>query len=355
MIPLAAFFAAALASVATLALMLRSALRHWSDVPNHRSLHRVPVPRIGGLGIHVGWIVALGGAAAAGAFPDATGARVAGAGVAVGVALVVGVSLLDDRRSIPPVVRLVVQALAAALLVAGLGVDAVRQILGTLGPEVGGPAPSMLPLVAGVALVLAILWAMNLFNFMDGADGLAGGMALFGCGSYALLAAPAAPEVGVAAAAIAGGAAGFLAFNFPPARVFMGDAGSVPLGYLAAAIGLAGIAAGAWGAWLPPLLFLPFIADATLTLARRALRGERVWEAHREHAYQKLILLGWSHRRNALAWWAAMAACAALAVVLQRATPRVQWAGLAMAAAAAVVILASIEVAWRRSGARSSP
>ena len=89
-------------------------------------------------------------------------------------------------------------------------------------------------------------------------------------------------------------APGFLVFNFPPARVFLGDAGSVPLGFLAGALGAQGALSGAWPMWFPVLVFSPFIVDATVTIARRVARGERIWIAHRDHYYQRLVLSGWT-------------------------------------------------------------
>ena len=161
-------------------------------------------------------------------------------------------------------------------------------------------------------LALATMWVTNLYNFMDGSDGLAGGMALFGFGAYALAAWLAGDAVFVVvAASIAAAAAAFLVFNFPPAKVFMGDAGSIPLGFLAAALGILGWRAGHWPLWFPVLVFSPFIIDASVTLARRLLRGERVWRAHRSHYYQRLVQLGWGHRNTALAEYALMAGCGA--------------------------------------------
>ena len=334
-----AFALAALVAALALRVLLRGALASWHDLPNHRSLHAAPVPRIGGLGIHAGWVAALAAAAALGA------PAWLGPGAAIGLAAIVAVSLLDDWRSVGALPRLVVQAGAAAALVADTGAEAIAA--GAVGQAIAAGGPVMR--LAALALVgLAVLWALNLYNFMDGADGLAGGMAVFGFGTYAALGLQAAPGLALTAAALAGAAAGFLTLNFPPARVFMGDAGSVPLGFLAAALGLAGIAQGAWGWWLPPLAFLPFALDATFTLALRALRGERIWQAHREHAYQKLILMGWSHRRCALAWYGAMAVCAAAALGLGKRPAPVQWLGLAALAAAALAVRAAVESAWRR-------
>jgi UDP-N-acetylmuramyl pentapeptide phosphotransferase/UDP-N-acetylglucosamine-1-phosphate transferase len=165
-------------------------------------------------------------------------------------------------------------------------------------------------------LVLVIAWMTNLFNFMDGADGLAGGMSAVGFGVLAI----AAHRAGVAelagiSLALSAASAGFLVFNFPPARVFLGDAGSVPLGFLAGALGLQGATTDAWPGWFPVLVFSPFIVDATATLARRLVAGERVWRAHRSHYYQRLVLGGWSKRRLAMGAWALMALAGASALV----------------------------------------
>ena len=163
--------------------------------------------------------------------------------------------------------------------------------------------------------VLAVTWLTNLYNFMDGSDGLAAGMALFGFGAFAL-AAFAAGDMALAvfSASLAGAAAAFLLFNFAPARIFLGDVGSVPLGFLAGALGLAGWRDDAWPLWFPALVFAPFIFDASVTLLRRLVRGEPVWRAHREHYYQRLVRLGTGHRATALAAYALMLACAAAAL-----------------------------------------
>jgi UDP-N-acetylmuramyl pentapeptide phosphotransferase/UDP-N-acetylglucosamine-1-phosphate transferase len=112
--------------------------------------------------------------------------------------------------------------------------------------------------------------------------------------------------------ATAGAIAGFLIFNVPGGRIFLGDAGSVPLGFLGAAISLIGIQRDIWPPSLPLLLFMPLYTDALLTLARRLLRGERIWEAHREHAYQRLVQSGWPHHRVAAVYAMATLATAVL-------------------------------------------
>jgi UDP-N-acetylmuramyl pentapeptide phosphotransferase/UDP-N-acetylglucosamine-1-phosphate transferase len=160
-------------------------------------------------------------------------------------------------------------------------------------------------------LILGLVWMTNLYNFMDGSDGLAGGMTTFGFGAYAIAAGLQghAPLM-MLALCTAAAAAGFLLFNFPPARIFIGDVGSVPLGLLAGAVGLMGWRAGIWPLIFPLVVFAPFVVDATVTLLKRVFRRERIWKAHREHYYQRLILSGWTHRRLAIAEYAVMLICA---------------------------------------------
>jgi UDP-N-acetylmuramyl pentapeptide phosphotransferase/UDP-N-acetylglucosamine-1-phosphate transferase len=121
-----------------------------------------------------------------------------------------------------------------------------------------------------------------------------------------------------------------LLFNFDPARIFMGDVGSIPLGFLAASLGLVGIQREVWPLWFPVLVFAPFIVDATVTLLRRAWRREKIWQAHREHYYQRLVQSGWSHRKLALHEYALMAAISASACWMLDWPPVAQAAGLAV-------------------------
>jgi UDP-N-acetylmuramyl pentapeptide phosphotransferase/UDP-N-acetylglucosamine-1-phosphate transferase len=290
------------------------------DQPNARSLHDRPVPRLGGIAMTIGVAAA---AAWIGAFP---------AWLAIALALAL-VSFADDVRSLPVAARLAAHFGAALAMLASL------------------PITVSWPLAA--CFVLGMAWMTNLYNFMDGSDGLAGGMALIGFGCYGAAAwmggeyALALPVLSVAATALA-----FLAFNFPPARIFLGDAGSIPLGFLAAAVGILGWRVHAlWPWWFPAVVFSPFAVDATVTLARRAARREPVWRAHRDHYYQRLVRMGWSHRRTALAEYALMLACALIALALREAEPRVQRLALWGLAAAYVVIMALIDRAWRRKQA----
>ena len=154
----------------------------------------------------------------------------------------------------------------------------------------------------------------NLFNFMNGSDGSPGhGGHRFGTLAIAACEAG-AMALALVATCVAAASLGFLLHNFPPARVFLGDAGSVPLGFLAGALGLHGVFTGIWPLWFPMLVFSPFIVDASVTLLRRVVHGERFWRAHRSHYYQRLVMAGWSPRALALGAYALMAAAAASAL-----------------------------------------
>jgi UDP-N-acetylmuramyl pentapeptide phosphotransferase/UDP-N-acetylglucosamine-1-phosphate transferase len=282
---IAVLAAGAAVSAWVLGLALRGPIaRRMLDHPNHRSLHATPTPRIGGLGVLVGLAVPL-----AVVRPELP------IGLWIGLALLVAVSVADDLGGVSAALRLPLHVGAAAIACAAVAPDL---------------PPAWLAVTA-----LAAAWAINLYNFMDGLDGLAGGQAVFGFGAYALAALRADDAaLALAAAAVAGAALGFLRFNFPPARVFMGDAGSTALGLLAAVLGVAGVVQGAWPWWFPPAAFLPFVVDASLTLALRIAGGQRFWEAHREHAYQRLNLMGLGHLRTALAYYVLMGASAAVAL-----------------------------------------
>ena len=312
--PLAAFLVALL--VARL-LLTPAGRRVALDQPNERSLHAHPVPRTGGLAIVAG-------------FAAACSLVLPGLAVTLGAAAaLVAVSFVDDVAGLPTLARLAAHLAAAAAV---------------LGWDLGYAEP-----VLFTAFVLAISWYANLYNFMDGSDGLAGGMALFGFGAYAIAASLSGADAYAAlCASLAAAAAGFLVFNFPPARIFMGDVGSVPMGFLAGALGVVGWSRGYWPIWFPLLVFAPFVCDATLTLLRRLLRRERVWQAHRDHYYQRLVRMGFGHRGTAFIEYAAMVVCGAIALLARREPPGVQAAALAAAAAALIGVAFWVDVRWRR-------
>lgn len=282
------------------------------DRPNERSLHERPVPRGGGLGIVAGSGVAWAVAAAAEGVPPA----LAWAGWAALV--VAAVSFADDVRGLSPLVRFAAQGGAAAVLV-WQGLWPERPPL----PGVGWAWPAAL---GAVFAWLFAVWMTNLYNFMDGMDGFAGGMAVFGFGTLAVLGWLAGDQrFALLCGSVAAAAAGFLAFNFPPARIFMGDVGSSTLGFVAAAMILWADRQGLFPLWIGVLVFSPFVVDATVTLLRRLLRGETPWRAHRRHCYQRLARGGWGHRKTVLWEYALMLACAASAVLAVQARPAVQW------------------------------
>ena len=304
-------------SLCAAALLLKGFGARALDRPNERSLHQRPVPRTGGIALAAGIGAAL----------------VFGTGelwLQMTLALALGlVSFLDDVAVLPVLARLAAHLAAAAVLVWYL-----------LSP--------MHPLELAL-LILAVVWMTNLYNFMDGADGLAGGMAFAGFSAYALAAHLAGQaELAMVCAAVAAAALAFLLFNFHPARLFLGDVGSIPLGFLSAALGITGWRNDAWPLWFPLLVFAPFIGDATVTLLKRALKGERVWHAHRDHYYQRLVRMGFGHRGTALLAYVVMLVCAAGALAGRQLAPGAQ-AALFLGIALALGVLAGwIEVRWRR-------
>jgi UDP-N-acetylmuramyl pentapeptide phosphotransferase/UDP-N-acetylglucosamine-1-phosphate transferase len=306
-----------LLSAALTALLVRARLPllHVLDHPNERSLHESPIPRTGGLallgGLSAGVLLAVLADSAA-AMPSPL------PWLGAALLLVAAVSFWDDRAGVSRRLRLLVHLLAAILLwLGGLRWDP----LGLPGLMVPLPLLLALPLS-----LLCSLWMINLYNFMDGMDGLAGGMAAIGFTALALLGYSAGdPLYTASCAAVAAAAAGFLTGNWPPARIFLGDVGASSLGLLAAGCSLWGARAGFFPLWIGWLVFSPFIVDATWTLLRRVIDGERPWEAHRSHHYQRLVLAGWGHRRT-LHWALALiAATAASAVAAPRLDTTEQW------------------------------
>ncbi|MBK5283725.1 MAG: glycosyltransferase family 4 protein [Nitrospiraceae bacterium] len=224
------------------------------------------------------------------------------------------VSLVDDRRGLPIAIRFGVHLLAAALLVIGSGLMLPSTAVPLLGVISWG-------WIAAPFTVVFLVWMANLYNFMDGMDGFAGGMTVIGCGLLGYLGWQAYhPVISVIAILQSAAAAGFLVHNFPPAKIFMGDVGSVSTGFLAAALIVLGCRDGVFDLWVPLIIFSPFILDATVTLIRRALRHEKIWEAHRDHYYQRLVLSGWGHRRTALAEYGVMVLCGCFALLYQYAS-----------------------------------
>jgi len=275
---------------------------HVLDHPNERSLHTRPTPRTGGVAILAGLVAGVTVTGVASSLPESV------VWLVMSAILIAIVSFVDDRQGLSVRARLLGHLIGAALLVAG----------GLYLPLIALPGVTWLwpGWVAVLFAVVYLVWMVNLFNFMDGMDGFAGGMGVIGFGTLALIGGMAGNSQFLAFNLVVVSAiGGFLLFNFPPARIFMGDTGSAALGILAGGVSLWGARADMFPLWIAVLVFSPFIMDATVTLLRRLIRGERVWQAHRTHYYQRLVQLGWGHRKTALRGYALMLACAASAVV----------------------------------------
>ena len=297
------FFLSLALTAASIQLLRRTRIGlAFLDFPKARGLHASPVPRVGGLAIFASvllltyfWMQ-----------PDLVAA------IAALSFLLFVISLLDDMRPISALLRLLVHAAAATLV--------VLLWIKTFGLTPGRACPSVNWLMSpsgAILSILAIVWMTNLYNFMDGADGLAGGMTVIGFGAFAVALAIQTNSGGSLAllvATIAGASGGFLVFNFPPAKVFMGDAGAIPLGFLAITLGIHGDLLQLWPWWFGLLVFSPFIVDATATLLRRTAQGRKPWVAHRDNYYQRLILAGWGQKKTALVYYGFMIAAAGSAL-----------------------------------------
>lgn len=307
-----------LAALLTLRWALASgwAWRLAVDTPNERSLHQRPTSRVGGLLVMPWGLIGAWGLG-----------HDAGLGLVLGASVVLlAVSFLDDRYGMPVVLRFGFHLMAAVV--------------------VAWAASPYWWLVLPLALALG--WMTNLYNFMDGADGVAGGMAVTGFGVYAIAAAQSGDmALAHSSLALVAVALAFLCFNFPPARIFMGDGGSIPLGFLAGALGLLGWSRGCWPAWFPLLVFSPFIVDATVTLLRRLVRGEKIWQAHREHAYQKLVRSGFSHRQLLAVAYPLMLVTGVCALFLRQSSPLVVLMAFAAWGGVFGLMLIAVERHWR--------
>jgi len=239
------------------------------DIPNLRSNHRTPTPKGGGIAVVIALIICL---------------LVISANftLALSLLLLMGISLLDDLISVPVIVRLIVQIIAV-LLSLNLMSD----------PLPGGLFPTWLD---KTIIVLLWIWFINLFNFMDGIDGLAGTeMLCLGIGLCvpAVLAGAFPDPLSVYSLLVVTAAAGFLWWNWHPARIFLGDVGSVPLGFFLGYLLLLALQQG----YVYSVLILPayYLSDGGITLLKRLKAGKKIWVAHSEHYYQQAVRSGRSH------------------------------------------------------------
>lgn len=249
------------------------------DHPNERSSHVAPTPRGGGWAIVLPVLAIMTFKLMTGEWPNVVWS------VIVGAVVLSGISWLDDVRSLSVRLRLLVQLVAVAI------------VIGMTPSAIIGSLPILLTVLALVGLILGWVWFINLYNFMDGIDGITGTQTIFICGGIAAVywasGGYATGDV-VLPLTIAGATAGFLYWNWSPAKVFMGDIGSVFLGFIVGWLLIGLLITGHW----PAAIILPlyYLADATITLMRRTLRGDKFWQAHREHFYQRAHQAGLSHR-----------------------------------------------------------
>lgn len=269
-------------------LMLRFAHRiPVTDIPNERSSHTRPTLRTGGVAI----VLSFGLGLCVALWMGLAGRGMLQAVLLPGI-LVFFLGLADDAFRLGEAIKLALQVLIAVGTVL-LGGVVLRSIdVPGLG-EVG---------LGALAVPLTIVWVVgmvNVYNFMDGLDGLVGGVGVIASGWLLLLfSLHGAPELGLVSLLLGTGIAGFLLFNFPPAKIFMGDSGSSFAGFLFAILAIIGAQAPSPGIPFPVflLLFGAFLADTSVTLVRRMMRGEPWYKAHRSHFYQRVTNLGFSHR-----------------------------------------------------------
>lgn len=284
LLPLLVLF---LASVTTTGLARRYALgRALLDVPSARSSHVTPTPRAGGIALL--WIIgAVVYAVAALGLEAEIAAALMGAGLLVAL-----IGWVDDHCDVSPWVRIVVHIFGAIWAVYCLGGADMISFAAFPWAASG----------LGIAVTLiGIVWLINLYNFMDGIDGLAAGQAVTaGITGGLLLLAAGHVGLGFVSLAVAAAAAGFLVWNWPPARIFMGDVGSGFLGVVFAILAIAGKITGALPLLVWAVLLAVFIVDATLTLVQRLVTRQKWYTAHRSHVYQRLVQAGWSHGRVTL-------------------------------------------------------
>ena len=306
--------------------------RNIFDNPNARSSHVRPTLRGGGLGmlpvILIAWLII-------GYFfnpSENLDLQSKLSWVILGALLLAAVSWSDDLRSLPPLFRLLAQFAATAL---------VLWLTPISNPYFQGFMP---PWLDRLAALIIWVWFINLFNFMDGIDGISGvEIAAIGIGvaSLAYLGAISQTQ-GLLGLTAAASAIGFLRWNWPPAKVFLGDVGSVPFGFLLGWLLLQLAAQGLWAAAI--ILPLYYLMDATITLLRRAAKRERIWQAHRSHYYQQAIQRGLSHSAVSLAITLVNLALIGLAVF----SVKEPW----LALSAALIINIGL-LAYFRSGAKS--
>lgn len=263
--------------------------KNWLDLPNQRSSHTSPTARGGGIVFVTLWLIAL--LCVSCCLSGSTHLLI----IIPGACIVAATGFWDDRRSLGAQHRALLYAFAAFLALYSLGGFDRISLTSTFSLP--------LPWIGSCFAFLAILWSTNLFNFMDGMDGIAAVEALFVLllGSVFLWLFD-ATGLAISASLLAACLGGFLVWNRPPARLFMGDVGSAFLGFIILLFALMGEQLYGVPFLLWMIVYMTFLVDSTLTLVRRVMAGEKWYQAHRSHAYQRLYQAGWSHGRVLLAF-----------------------------------------------------
>lgn len=301
--------AAMTASVAYCASLFAARSRRFLDHPNERSSHVSATPRTGGLAIIGAWCAGLFVLAA---FSESGELAATLSLLGMMSLAAMGLGLADDRFDLMPLWKFVGQIIVAALFAA------------LFGPFESFPLPyfgeATLPPVAGVGFtILWIVGFMNVFNFMDGANGIAAGAAAVGLAWICVTASYAgAPVLAVASLLLALAAAGFLPENLNRGKIFMGDNGSQALGFLIAAFAVLGVnwSGARMNALIVPVIFMPFLFDVGWTLISRLIRKQNIVDPHREHLYQLLLRSGASHASVAMFYMGLISLCAAAAILM---------------------------------------
>lgn len=256
------------------------------DQPSDRRIHRTPTPRLGGLAIMAGFFIPV-----LWFVPGDPGTR----GLLAGALLITLLGAVDDIWGLSPAIKLAGQAACAAIPVsAGLTIDHIT--LPILGVGDLGPAQYPITIVWFVAIV-------NMINFIDGMDGLAAGVGGIAASTFAILAASLGrADPAIIAAALAGACLAFLAFNFHPARVFMGDSGALGIGFVLAGVAVSGVMKSAAAiALVAPLMVLAIpILDTSFVILKRMKHGLPIYSADRSHFHHRFFTIGWGQRRTVL-------------------------------------------------------
>lgn len=310
--------AALVSMLLTLFLLLSKAGKAEQDISKDAPLIDGPLPRIGGVGllagILAGWALML---------------KLLVWWVVLPLVLLFAVSLVAEIKGLSMKKQIWAHIVAALVLAFGSGI------------LVSYPA-------LAVAMLLATVWMTNLFHLMDGSDGLAGGMAFFGFTMYGAASLMHGEDsLAMINFSVSAASLGFLFHNFHPAKVVMGNAGSIPLGFLAAAMGVWGWQLDAWPAWFPALVFSPFIVDATVTVIKRSLSGVKVIDAHGEHYYQRMIRMGWGQRNVAFVEYGLMFAAGASAIWAERQSSAAPWGVILSWGVVFAVAMFALDIRWK--------